>query len=79
MPINPAGWSSEEVWASLSQMAQALTKQAQAMTDQVNWQNVQREDPPICRMADRLRDFTRMNPFIFKGSNPLEDPHKFVD
>nr|XP_019067249.1 uncharacterized protein LOC109119250 [Solanum lycopersicum] len=30
-------------------------------------------------MADRLRDFMRMNPPIFTGSNTSEDPYEFVD
>ena len=30
-------------------------------------------------MADRLRDFTRMNPPIFTGSKTSEDPQEFVD
>ena len=42
--------------------------QDQAMTDQVNWQNIHRENPPVHSMAERLRDFTRMNPLIFTRS-----------
>ena len=30
-------------------------------------------------MADRLRDFTRMNPPIFTGSKTSEDPQEFID
>ena len=30
-------------------------------------------------MANRLRDFTRMNPPIFTGSKNAEDPQEFVD
>ena len=30
-------------------------------------------------MAERLRDFTRMNPPFFTGSKTSEDPHDFVD
>ena len=29
-------------------------------------------------MADRFRDFTRMNPSIFTGSKTSEDPQEFV-
>ena len=29
-------------------------------------------------MAERLRDFTRMNPLIFIGFKTLEDPQEFV-
>ena len=68
MPVNPAGLTDAEVRASLAQMAQAITMQAQAMTAQVNRENVQRENPLVRSMADRLRDFTRMNPLFFIGS-----------
>ena len=51
---------------------------AQAMTTQVNRQDVQRENPLVCNMDDRLRDFTRINPPIFKWSKTSEDPHEFV-
>ena len=30
-------------------------------------------------MVDRIRDFTRMNPPIFTGSNTSEDHQEFVD
>ncbi|XP_027772374.1 uncharacterized protein LOC107017541 [Solanum pennellii] len=53
--------------------------QAQAMTAQVNRQDVQRENPPVRSMADRLRDFTRMNPPIFTGAKTSEDPQEFID
>ena len=41
MPVNPAGLTDAEVRASLAQMAQAITVQAQVMTDQVKRKNVQ--------------------------------------
>ena len=68
MPVNPARLNDAEVRASLAQMAQAITMQAHAMTFQVNRLDVQRENPPVRSMADRLRDFTRMNPPIFIGA-----------
>nr|XP_010314579.1 uncharacterized protein LOC104645195 [Solanum lycopersicum] len=49
------------------------------MTSQVDRQNVQRENPPVRSMADRLRDITRMNPSIFLVSKTSEDPQGFVD
>ena len=79
MPVNPARLTDAEVRASLAQMAPAITIQAQAMTAQVNRENVQRENPPVRSMADRLRDFTRMNPPIFTGAKTSEDPQEFVD
>ena len=30
-------------------------------------------------MADRLRYFTRLNPYIFLGCKTSQDPHEFVD
>ena len=53
--------------------------QAQAMTAQVNRQDVQRKNPPVHSIADRLRDFTRMNPPIFIEAKTSEDPQEFVD
>lgn len=79
MPVNPAGLTDAEVRASLAQMAQAITMQAQAMTAQVNRQDVLRENPLVRSMADRLRDFTRMNPPIFTGAKTSEDPQEFID
>ena len=40
MLVNPAGLTDAEVRAYLAQMAQAITMQAQAMTAQVNLQDV---------------------------------------
>ena len=65
MLVNSAGLTDGEVSAYLAQMAQAITMQSQAMTAQVNWKNVQRDNSPVRGMADKLRDFTRMNPFFF--------------
>ena len=79
MPVNPARLTDAEVRAYLAQMAQAITMQAQAMTAEVNRHDVQRENPPVRSMVDRLRDFTRMNPLIFTGANTSEDPQEFID
>ena len=53
--------------------------QDQSMTSQVNRQDVQRKNPPVRSMADRLHDFTRMNPLIFTGAKTSEDPQEFID
>ena len=79
MPVNPAGLTDTEARASLDQMAQANTMKEQAMTAQVNRHDVEMENPPVRSMADRLQDFTRMNPPIFIGANTLEDPQEFID
>ena len=67
MPINPAGLIDGEVRASLDQMAQAINMKAQAMTDQVNHQNVQRENPPVLTMDDRRRDFRGLSLLFSQG------------
>ena len=36
-------------------------------------------NPPVRSMADRLRDFMRIDPSIFTGSKTSEDPQEFVD
>ena len=54
MSVNPAGLTDAEVRASLAHMAHAITMQAQAMNAQFNWQDVQRENPPVRSMAERL-------------------------
>ena len=72
MPFNLVGLTDAEVRASLTQMAQT-------MTVQVNRQYVQRENPPVRSIADKLRDFTRMNPHILKGSKTIKDPQAIVD
>ena len=53
--------------------------QAQDMTTQVNQQDVQRENPQVRSMADRMQDFTGMNPPILTGTKTSENPHEFVD
>ena len=52
---------------------------AKSMTDQVNRQNVQRENPLLNSMDDRLIDFRGINPPIFIGFKTSEDPQEFVD
>ena len=74
MMVNPAGLIDMEVRAYLAQIAHFITMQAQAITAMVNRQNVEGENPPVRRMDDRLRDFTRMNPPIFIRFKSSEDP-----
>ena len=49
------------------------------MTSLVNRQDVQRDNPPVRNMADRLRDFTTKDPFIFTGAKTLRDSQEFID
>ena len=79
MPVNLAGLNDAELRESLAQMTQAIMRQAQAMTSQVNQWDVHWESPPVRSMANRLRDFTRMNPPIFIGVKTSEDPQEFVE
>ena len=51
----------------------------QVMTALSNRQEVQWENPVAHNMANKLRDFTRMNPLIFLGSKTAEDPQEFVE
>ena len=53
--------------------------QAQTMTVDDNRQNLQKEEPLVCSMEDKLRDFTRMNPSIFTGSKTSQDLQEFVN
>ena len=57
IPVNPAGLTNAYVRASLAQMENVITMQAQAMTDQVNRYNVQRENPTACSIADKVYEF----------------------
>ena len=74
-----AGLTDSDVRASLAHIAYAITMQAQAMSAQANLQDIQMENPLVCSIVDRLRDFTRMNPPIITGAKALEDPQEFVD
>ena len=60
-------------------MAQAITTQAHVITTQANREVVPRENQHASTMASHLRDFTRMNPFIFRESEVDEDPQFFID
>ncbi|TMW99208.1 hypothetical protein EJD97_002896 [Solanum chilense] len=73
MHVNPTGLENREVRTSLVQMAQAITLKAQAMTAQADQQGIPKENPPASTMANRLRDFMRMNPPIYTGSRIVED------
>lgn len=79
MLVNLCGLTDAEVRESIVHMAQTIKMQAQSMTAQVNLQDVQEENPPVCSMAYRLRDFTRINPPIFTRSKISENPQEFMD
>ncbi|TMW95325.1 hypothetical protein EJD97_009077 [Solanum chilense] len=75
-PIN-----NEEIRESFLNLAQTMnfkdnvvTSQVQAMTTQVNREVGPRVPNHASTMASRFRDFTRINPHIFFGSNVDEDP-----
>ncbi|TMX00631.1 hypothetical protein EJD97_000434 [Solanum chilense] len=73
MLVNPSGLANGKVRKTLVEMAQAINLQAQAMIAQVEQQGVPSENPPARTMANRLRDFTRMNPPIYTGSKIVEN------
>ena len=54
-------------------MDQAITLEAQAMTAQEEQQGVSMKNPPSSTMANRLRDFTRMNTPIYLGYKIAEN------
>ncbi|TMW99229.1 hypothetical protein EJD97_002866, partial [Solanum chilense] len=68
VPINLAALMDREVRATLVQMMQAITSQAQAITAQATRKGAPTENPHASTMASRLRDFTRMNPPVYFGS-----------
>ena len=65
MLVNPTGLTDGEVRTTLVQMAQAITLQAQAMISLAEQQGVPNKN--------KLRDFTRMNPLIYTGSQIVEN------
>ena len=79
IPVNPARLTDDEVRASLAQIAQTITMQAQTMTAQVNREDVQRENLPVRNMAEMVRDFMRMNPPMFTRAKTSWDPQEFID
>ena len=72
MCVNPTGLTDEEVRTALVQTAQAITLQDKAMIAQAEQQGVPRENTPSSTMASRLRDFMRVNPPVYTGSNIAE-------
>ena len=77
--VSPPAMTDGEVRATLFQMAQAITTQAQAITVQANMEIIPREKQHASTMASRLRDFTTMNPPSFLGSKVNEDTQDFLE
>ncbi|TMW97559.1 hypothetical protein EJD97_005305, partial [Solanum chilense] len=68
VPVNLVALTDEEVRATLVQIDQAITSQAQDITAQVTREGAPRDNPHASTMASRLRDFTRINPPVYFGS-----------
>ena len=68
-----------EIRATLIQLAQSTTVQAQAMMAQANRKVVPQVHQQVSTISSRLRDFTRMNPPTFYGSKVDEDPQECID
>lgn len=79
MPVNPGGFTDAKVQGISRPYGTNHHSTRQGQTDQVNRQNVQRENPSVRRLADRQRDLTMLNPPIFTQSKTLENSHEFVD
>ena len=77
--VNPLDMIDGEMREAFFKMAQAITTQAQAITTQANMEVAPRENQHASTMAIHLRDFTRMNPFMYFGSKFDEDPQDFLD
>ena len=73
MHFNPIGLKDEEVRTALVQIAQAIALQAYSMTVQAEQQGFSRDNPPASTMANRLKDFTRIEHRVYIGSNIAED------
>jgi len=75
----------EEFRSTIRMMTQAMMAQDQAMMaqdqamTQVNRDIGPHVNPNVNSVASRLRDFTRMNPHMFFGSNVGEDPQNFME
>ncbi|WMV46623.1 hypothetical protein MTR67_040008, partial [Solanum verrucosum] len=52
---------------------------AQGMMTQANMEVVVPMNPNMGTMATRVKNFTRMNPPEFHGSNVVENPQEFID
>ena len=63
----------------MATQAQVISKKAQAMKTQDNWQVAPRVNKNASIMASHLRDFTRINSPIFFGSMANEDPQEILD
>ena len=77
--INPPPLTHGDLRASVIQLDQIVTIQAQAMTAQANWEIVRRAHQQVATMASRIRDIIRMNPPTFYGPKVEEDPQGFID
>ena len=85
-PVNHPPLMDGDIRAAFLQMAQDITTQEQDVTtqdqtmmSQANGEVVPQANQRVGTMDYFLRDFTRMNPRTFYGSNVEEHPQEFID
>ena len=64
MSVNPTEFTNVKVRTSFMEISQAITLKAQSMTALAEQQGVPRENPLAGNMANKLKDYTRMNPLF---------------
>ena len=64
MSVNPTEFTNVKVRTSFIEISQAITLKAQSMTALAEQQGVPRENPLASNMANKLKDYTRMNPLF---------------
>ena len=78
-PTNPPPLTDDDISDAQIQLSQATTVQCQAMTTQINQEDVPHPHQEVTAMASHLRDSNWMNPSTFYRSKVEEEPQEFID